>query len=67
MTEHTGNLGWVEVPVASGLAFREIGLAWRERRAGHEAEADQVRLFREMVLTEGPGLLAGLIRARSEG
>lgn len=67
VTEHTGNLGWVEVPLASGLAFREIGLAWRERRSGHEAEPDQVRLFREMVLTEGPGLLAGLIRARSEG
>ena len=67
VTPDTGNLGWVEVPLESGLAFREIGLAWRERRSGHEAEPDQVRLFREMVLTEGPALLAGLIRARSEG
>jgi DNA-binding transcriptional LysR family regulator len=62
----TGNLGWTEVPLDSGLAFREIGLAWRERRSGADAEPDQVRLFREMVLSEGPALLAGLIRARSE-
>ena len=67
VTPDTGNLGWVEVPLDSGLAFREIGLAWRERRSGHDAEPDQVRRFREMVLTEGPALLAGLIRARSEG
>jgi DNA-binding transcriptional LysR family regulator len=67
VSPHTGNLGWVEVPLESGLAFREIGLAWRERRGGQEAEPDQVRLFRELVLTEGPELLAGLIRARSEG
>lgn len=66
VSPHTGNLGWVEVPLESGLAFREIGLAWRERRGGQEAEPDQVRLFRELVLTEGPELLAGLIRARSE-
>ena len=64
---HTGNLGWVEVPLASDLAFREIGLAWRERRGGPEAEPDQVRLFRELVVTEGPALLAGLVRSRSEG
>jgi DNA-binding transcriptional LysR family regulator len=64
---HTGNLGWVEIPLESSLAFREIGLAWRERRGGQEAEADHVRLFRELVLTEGPELLAGLVRARSEG
>lgn len=63
---HTGNLGWVEVPLASDLAFREIGLAWRERRAGPDAEPDQVRLFRELVLADGPRLLAGLVRARSE-
>jgi len=57
----------VEVPLESALAFREIGLAWRERRGGHEAEPDQVRLFRELVLAEGPALLAELIRARSGG
>ena len=67
MTPHTGNLGWVEVPLESDLAFREIGLAWRERRGGPEAEPDQVRLFRELVVTEGPALLAGLVRSRSEG
>lgn len=62
----SGNLGWTEVPLDSGLAFREIGLAWRERRSDADAEPDQVRLFREMVLREGPALLAGFIRARSE-
>ena len=62
----TGNLGWVEVPLESRLAFREIGLAWRERRGGPDAEPDQVRLFRELVLNEGPGLLAGLVQARSQ-
>lgn len=62
----TGNLGWVEVPLESGLAFREIGLAWRER-GGADAEPDQVRLFRELVLNDGPALLAGLVRARAEG
>ncbi|MDV8146652.1 LysR family transcriptional regulator [Arthrobacter sp. B10-11] len=67
VTPDTGNLGWVEVPLDSGLAFREIGLAWRERRSGHDSEPDQVGLFREMVLAEGPALLAGLIRARSGG
>ena len=66
VSPHTGNLGWVEVPLESGLAFREIGLAWRERRGGFDAEPDQVKLFRELVLTEGPALLAGLIRARSD-
>jgi DNA-binding transcriptional LysR family regulator len=63
----TGNLGWVELPLESGLAFREIGLAWRERRGGHDAEPDQVRLFRELVLADGPALLAGLVQARSAG
>ncbi len=67
LTPHTGHLGWVEVPLESDLAFREIGLAWRERRGGPEAEPDQVRLFRELVVTEGPALLAGLVRSRSEG
>ena len=67
VTPDTGNLGWVEVPLESDLAFREIGLAWRERRGGPEAEPDQVRLFRELVVTEGPALLAGLVRSRSEG
>ena len=65
LAPRAGNLGWVEVPLESALAFREIGLAWRERRGGHEAEPDQVRLFRELVLAEGPALLAELIRARS--
>jgi len=60
-----GELGWVEVPLASALAFREIGLAWRERRGGADAEPDPVRLFRELVLSEGPALLAGLVRERS--
>ncbi len=60
-----GDLGWVEIPLESGLAFREIGLAWRERRGGAEAEPDPVRLFRELVLSEGPALLAGFVRGRS--
>jgi DNA-binding transcriptional LysR family regulator len=60
-----GELGWVEVPLTSGLAFREIGLAWRERRGGADAEPDPVRLFRELVLSEGPALLAGFVRERS--
>jgi DNA-binding transcriptional LysR family regulator len=67
VTPDTGHLGWVEVPLESDLAFREIGLAWRERRGGSEGEPDQVRLFRELVVTEGPALLAGLVRSRSEG
>ncbi|MBO1267314.1 LysR substrate-binding domain-containing protein [Arthrobacter cavernae] len=54
-------LGLVEVPIDSGLAFREIGIAWRERAA----EPDPVRLFRELVLSEGAELLAGLVKARS--
>ncbi|MCF3137688.1 LysR substrate-binding domain-containing protein [Paenarthrobacter sp. AR 02] len=54
-------LGLVEVAIESGLAFRQIGLAWRER----SFEPDAVRLFREMVVTEGGGLLAELVRARS--
>ncbi|MET3809611.1 DNA-binding transcriptional LysR family regulator [Arthrobacter sp. UYEF3] len=60
-----GDLGWVELALDSGLAFREIGLAWRERRGGADAEPDPVRLFRELVLSEGPALLAGLVRVRS--
>lgn len=60
-----GDLGWVEVPLESGLAFREIGLAWRERRGGADAEPGPVRLFRELVLSEGPALLAGFVRGRS--
>jgi DNA-binding transcriptional LysR family regulator len=55
------DLGWVEVPLDSELAYREIGIAWRDRRK----EPDPVRLFRELVLSEGPGLLAGLVKARS--
>ncbi|MCU1516966.1 MAG: LysR family transcriptional regulator [Pseudarthrobacter sp.] len=62
----TGNLGWVELAIESGLAFREIGLAWRVRKPGPDAEPDAVRLFREMVLEDGPQLLAGLVRARSK-
>lgn len=60
-----GDLGWAEVPLQSSLAFREIGLAWRERRGGADAEPDPVRLFRELVLSEGPALLAGFVRGRS--
>ena len=60
-----GDLGWVELALDSGLAFREIGLAWRERRGGPDAEPDPVRLFRELVLSEGPALLAGFVRGRS--
>lgn len=60
-----GDLGWVEIPLESSLAFREIGLAWRERRGGADAEPDPVRLFRELVLSEGPTLLAGFVRGRS--
>lgn len=65
VTADTGDLGWVEVALDSDLAYREIGLAWRERRSVREGEPDAVRLFRELVLEEGPGLLAGLVRARS--
>lgn len=65
VSPETGNLGWAELAIESGLAFREIGLAWRRRKPGPDAEPDQVRLFREMVLREGPQLLAGLVRARS--
>ncbi|MCU1547607.1 MAG: LysR family transcriptional regulator [Arthrobacter sp.] len=68
-TPHTtapqGELGWAEIPLTSDLAFREIGLAWRERRGGADAEPDPVRLFRELVLSEGPALLAGFVRERS--
>lgn len=60
-----GDLGWVELALDSGLAFREIGLAWRERRGGPDSEPDPVRLFRELVLSEGPALLAGFVRGRS--
>jgi DNA-binding transcriptional LysR family regulator len=67
-TDH-GGLGWVEIPLDSALAFREIGLAWRERRGGADARADAepdpVRLFRELVLRDGPELLAGFVRERS--
>ena len=59
----SGDLGWVELPLDSELAYREIGLAWRERRSGPEPEP--VRHFRELVLGQGPALLAGLVRARS--
>lgn len=58
----SGDLGWVEVPLESALASREIGLAWRERSG---PEPEPVRHFRELVLGEGPALLAGLVRARS--
>ena len=60
-----GELGWVELALDSRLAFREIGLAWRERRGGADAEPDPVRLFRELVLSEGPALLASFVRGRS--
>ncbi|WP_104136567.1 LysR substrate-binding domain-containing protein [Arthrobacter sp. ZGTC131] len=61
-----GGLGWLEIPLESELAFREIGMAWRERRNPRDTEPDPVRLFRELVLADGPALLAGLVRARSE-
>jgi DNA-binding transcriptional LysR family regulator len=63
-----GGPGWVEIPLDSPLAFREIGLAWREpvsRNARADAEPDSVRLFRELVLRDGPALLAGFVRERS--
>ena len=65
----TAGLGWVEIPLDSGLAFREIGLAWREpaAEATADAEPDPVRLFRELVLRDGPALLAGFVRERSGG
>lgn len=59
----TGNLGWVEIPLESALAVREVGVAWRRRKP--EAEPVAVRLFREMVAAEGPHLLAGLARHRT--
>ncbi|SDL54540.1 LysR family transcriptional regulator [Arthrobacter sp. ok362] len=62
-----GGPGWVEIPLESALAFREIGLAWREPRGGADAESDPVRLFRELVLRDGPELLAGFVRERSGG
>lgn len=54
-------LGWVEIALESKLAYREIGIAWRERAT----EPEPLRLFREMVLAEGPELLAGFISTRS--
>jgi DNA-binding transcriptional LysR family regulator len=63
-TARAGGLGWVEIPLDSELAFREIGMAWRERRSARDAETDPVRLFRELVLADGPSLLAGLVQAR---
>lgn len=65
ISPETGNLGWVELALESGLAFREIGLGWRRRKPGPDAEPDPVCFFREMVLQEGPHLLAGLVAARS--
>lgn len=61
----SGDLGWVELALDSRLAFREIGLAWRQRRGGTDTEPDPVRLFRELVLSDGPALLAGFVRERS--
>ena len=63
VSPETGNLGWVEVPLDSALAFREVGISWRRRKP--DAEPVQVRLFREMVVAEGPQLLAGLARQRT--
>ncbi len=54
-------LGLVEIPIESELAFRQIGMAWRER----SFEPDAVQRFRELVVTEGEDLLAELVRARS--
>jgi DNA-binding transcriptional LysR family regulator len=66
VSPETGDLGWVELALESALAYREIGLAWRRRKPGPGAESDPVRLFREMVLEDGPRLLAGLVRERSQ-
>ncbi|RDV09660.1 LysR family transcriptional regulator [Arthrobacter sp. RT-1] len=63
VSPETGNLGWVEVPLDSALAFREVGISWRRRKP--DAEPVQVRLFRGMVVAEGPQLLAGLARQRT--
>lgn len=63
VSAETGNLGWVEVPLDSALAFRDVGLSWRQRKA--EAEPAAVRLFRGLVLTEGPELLSGLVKQQS--
>lgn len=63
VTPETGNLGWAEVPLSSALAFRDVGLSWRRTRTG--AEPASVRLFREMVVAEGPRLLSGLAAQRS--
>ncbi len=63
----SGDLGCVELALDSRLAFREIGLAWRQRRGGTDTEPDPVRLFRELVLSDGPALLAGFVRERSGG
>lgn len=54
-------LGLVEVPIESDLAFRQIGLAWRDR----SFEPEAVRRFRELVVNRGGELLAELVRARS--
>lgn len=54
----------VEVPLDSPLAYREIGLAWRI--GGTAAEPDPVRLFRQLVLQEGPDLLATWVQSRHE-
>lgn len=63
-TQGTG-LGWVEVALQSPLAYREVGIAWREATArGRAGENQLLRLFRGMVLEEGPGLLEGFIEGR---
>lgn len=55
----TGDLGWEEVPLDSALAFREVGVSWRRRKP--ETEPVPARLFRELVVAQGPRLLAGLV------
>ncbi|MFP5313618.1 MAG: LysR family transcriptional regulator [Actinomycetes bacterium] len=54
----TGDLGWVEVPLDSELAFRDVGVSWRRRKPG--TEPAPARLFRDLVVEKGPALLAGL-------
>ncbi|WP_284976015.1 LysR family transcriptional regulator [Arthrobacter sp. efr-133-TYG-104] len=54
-------LGLVEVAIESDMAFRQIGIAWRER----SFEPEAVRLFRQLVATRGEALLSELVRARS--
>ena len=64
-----GGPGWVEIPLDSDLAFREIGLAWREpvsRNAVADAEPDPVRLVPRTRAPRRSGA-PGRLRARTLG